>query len=221
MNAMTETKPIFDVNKTYRTRCGQHVKNVRAIGNRFLRGFRVCDGADFMWHADGRVIEGRDEFSDLMPGAIEDEKPEAKRTYHFYDPQMRMQELERRINVQNVTIAGMLVKIGEITNSLPLRNMLLRIETTEEFGRNIQSRVKIIEGFLRRFKPDPDMSTEPAPQTPYKPTIQGGWLNVYRAGSLAIDIKGRYLTKVVADEAARPDRIACIQIPDITEGEGL
>jgi uncharacterized coiled-coil protein SlyX len=50
-----------------------------------------------------------------------------------------------------------------------------------------------------------------------KPTIKGGWVNVY------CDFISRiHQTKAEADGAVSNEtRLACIQIPDITEGEGL
>jgi hypothetical protein len=56
-----------------------------------------------------------------------------------------------------------------------------------------------------------------------KRTIKGGWVNVYEAHEPPYTwIGGPYTSREGADRAFsdRP-RIACIQIPDITEGEGL
>lgn len=55
-----------------------------------------------------------------------------------------------------------------------------------------------------------------------KRTIKGGWVNVY-AGDLGFASLSEwtYETKGEADYKANRGRIACIQIPDITEGEGL
>jgi len=53
-------------------------------------------------------------------------------------------------------------------------------------------------------------------------TIKGGWVNVYQ-GMLGFAAFGNttFETKGEADFKGGPNRIACIQIPDITEGEGL
>lgn len=71
---------------------------------------------------------------------------------------------------------------------------------------------------LAAIKPQP---THPAFDPP-KPTIKGGWVNVYRDRS---GVAARIADYVWADkedaDAAGIDRIACIQIPDIQEGEGL
>lgn len=61
--------------------------------------------------------------------------------------------------------------------------------------------------------------------TPPKRTIKGGWVNVWfkGGGGVALDPNIRD-TKASADSYASGDegrRIACIQIPDFTEGEGL
>lgn len=51
-----------------------------------------------------------------------------------------------------------------------------------------------------------------------KPTIKGGWVNVYR------DFSAWHPTRQDADDAAWSQlghRIACLRIPDFTEGEGL
>lgn len=50
-----------------------------------------------------------------------------------------------------------------------------------------------------------------------KPTIKGGWANVYKFGSMNL-----HPTREAADQAAIGNsRIACIQIRDIAAGEGL
>lgn len=56
-----------------------------------------------------------------------------------------------------------------------------------------------------------------------KPTIKGGWFNVYRGDYGRPQYVGPY-SREMADSESQGDarcRIACIQIPDITEGEGL
>lgn len=55
-----------------------------------------------------------------------------------------------------------------------------------------------------------------------KATIKGGWVNVYRN----VDADGTMMFGRVHSSREEADthhlkRIACIQIPDITEGEGL
>lgn len=50
---------------------------------------------------------------------------------------------------------------------------------------------------------------------------KGGWVNVYSARGGRTSLSGFYPTKADAHAGSSPDRIACIQIPDITEGEGL
>jgi hypothetical protein len=52
----------------------------------------------------------------------------------------------------------------------------------------------------------------PAP----KPVIKGGWLNIYKDSQPVW-----HRTRALADGGAGAYRIACIRIPDITEGEGL
>lgn len=52
-----------------------------------------------------------------------------------------------------------------------------------------------------------------------KRIIEGGWVNFYPEGGWGPD--GPHATKHKADCQAGTGRIACIQIPDITEGEGL
>lgn len=55
---------------------------------------------------------------------------------------------------------------------------------------------------------------------PTKPTIKGGWMNVYfPRGEFSFDRP--YPTKAEAVARRCDGCIACIQIPDITEGEGL
>jgi len=82
--------------------------------------------------------------------------------------------------------------------------------------------MQIVEKIRKRH--DDFFCIEPDGSQP-KRTIKGGWLNVW-----AVDGGGRAMnptlfdTKDEADKHAAEDsgtRIACIQIPDITEGEGL
>jgi hypothetical protein len=73
-------------------------------------------------------------------------------------------------------------------------------------------------------KAAPFMSTAVDPP---KRTIKGGWVNVYvrrppgERETLNDSLVTFYVTRQAADAAAASNRIACIQIPDITEGEGL
>jgi hypothetical protein len=56
-----------------------------------------------------------------------------------------------------------------------------------------------------------------------KPTIQGGWVNVYRyAPSPMLHLSPVvFMTRQECDTYSQENRFACIQIPDFVEGEGL
>jgi hypothetical protein len=162
-------------------------------------------------------------------------------------------------------------------DALPLHNMLLRIETIEEFGRNTQERItaiheSLIERIDQAIKPigtlqqsmirligwartrgfaytgdgggmlGPDYARKVAchpgsaglsdeqlnplnSRAKPKRTIKGGWVNVYldeygraSVGSLHPTKEGAVGLRSATETAPI---IACIQIPDITEGEGL
>lgn len=73
--------------------------------------------------------------------------------------------------------------------------------------------------YERRIKTHPGNGVSPP-----KPTIKGGWVNVYWNKHRKIAMVGElYPTQAEAgaDGTGARARIACIQIPDIQEGEGL
>jgi uncharacterized coiled-coil protein SlyX len=85
-------------------------------------------------------------------------------------------------------------------------------------GKNTDDRLNALEkaneltaavGRLAAVKPDAA-----------KRTIKGGWVNVYRGIERLTGLGSLYEDKVDADTFGN-GRIACIRIPDITEGEGL
>jgi hypothetical protein len=72
--------------------------------------------------------------------------------------------------------------------------------------------------------PPPNPCSEPSCMVchPPKRVIKGGWLNVYRDGSgYRLDDKPCSDKRAVDGFTPSGERIACIQIPDFTEGEGL
>jgi hypothetical protein len=76
-----------------------------------------------------------------------------------------------------------------------------------------------------RLNQAPDDPCPPAPPAP-KRIIKGGWVNVYRGdyNGAHIDASKRWANKGDAEADTFGDtreRIACIFIPNITEGEGL
>lgn len=82
-------------------------------------------------------------------------------------------------------------------------------DTTNRF-RKIEEDIILI--MRRLYKLEHDRG----PQGSAKRTIKGGWVNVYRHGG------GMYHpTREDADSSGINNRIACIQIPDFQEGEGL
>lgn len=280
----TTTKPSFDPGKRYRTR-GNGIAIITEFSYGALRGF--SGKAPGAWNrGDGSYrgsMDGAEHHLDLMPDAISE----------YVDPPQefgihtQLANLRRDMAAQASVIAGMAAKIEELTHGqelidrfcehvtpkieaiadLPPRNMLMRIETSEECGRNTHERIedhtKQIGTLLDRiaelerqmpaalgFTPTkrdatpvetaieclhdrinalekhtgldarvslPEQFFNPDIKRPEaaKPTIKGGWVNVYLRSS------AWHPTREDADGSKSPKRIACIQIPDITEGEGL
>lgn len=88
---------------------------------------------------------------------------------------------------------------------------------------SLEERVEIIERFLSSIGPFEGFKAEPE-IFPAKRTIKGGWVNVYPGRGYLTPLDGPHPAKNVADAWAagdERDRIACIQIPDFQEGEGL
>jgi hypothetical protein len=298
--------PLFEVGKIYRTRDGSTAKIKDIILDKYaLRG--VVGREDHCWTFDGDWNQYGGEFGlDLMPGAIEEEKPEVievecqQRQIDILRREFNAQAtaiaimgativaLDQHLNARDNGIARRIVRIEsridgvdhrvEEMDELPLRNMLARIETSEECGRNTHQRLEghsqqigtlqtaQIKTFVRLAalesilvgqglelagkvnerlaaegmrdactaaadRAKPNGCTENASHTSTynahpKSTINGGWMNVYEAVGYAdmADMTGPFSRRDWADDAARRDgrtRRACIQIPDMTEGEGL
>jgi hypothetical protein len=299
-------KPLFEIGKIYRTRDGSTAKIKDIILDKYaLKG--VVGPEDHCWTFDGDWNQYGGECGlDLMPGAIEEEKPEA---IEVECQQRQIDVLRHAFNAQANVIAGMAAKIEvldqhlnarddgiarrivgiesridgvdhrvEEMDELPLRNMLARIKTSEECGRNTHQRLeghsqqigtlqtaqiktfvrlaalesilvgqgielagkvnaRIAAGIMRDActavadRAKPNGCTENASHANTynahpKSTIKGGWMNVYEAVGYAemSDMTGPFSRRDWADDAARRDRRtrrACIQIPDMTEGEGL
>lgn len=80
---------------------------------------------------------------------------------------------------------------------------------------NLTSHGRRLDGLAHRETP---------PQTPTKriKRLKGGWVNVYWNDYRRLMMLGEVRpTKAEADADGTSGRIACIQIPDIIEGEGL
>lgn len=140
---------------------------------------------------------------------------------------------------------------NDLSNRVPAHKRIddTRQDVAEEVGK-INARMSALSASLARVedmltserlitlaaKPDVAIAAEVSGALPlctcaqcdklrreYKPkrVIKGGWINVYEGPKGSANIGALCESKVEADMFHSPSRVACIQIPDITEGEGL
>lgn len=91
---------------------------------------------------------------------------------------------------------------------------------------NLMNKVEFIDDHSRQIASLKErvakLEHDHGPHEPAKRTIKGGWANVYRYHNGNIQITPcMFRTRAECDGEGTDHRIACIQIPDIEEGEGL
>ena len=230
MNAMTETKPMFEIGKTYKTRSGRKAKVIYLTDNRLI-GIDLDDNSAEDWRFNGQYESRAGSGMDLLPGAIEDEKPDID---VIAGMAAKIDELENRAANTSISNARMISKIDESAQHIGTLQQMVRLlmdkveaqggQISDLFSQIRKQRLQLrgdlpIDAGITKdhWKPTQEMVDRAvAMSSPPKRTIKGGWLNVYRG-----DHMPWHVDREEADEAASPSRIACIQIPAITEGEGL
>jgi hypothetical protein len=236
-------KPSFEVGKHYRTREGWIVKlrelvagSVYPLGGMFDRII-----GNHWWRSNGRWLHYTDaeHKRDLMPGAIEDEPVavEGTMTPEQFDIDMLMRAVDRQrseIAAQTNVIAGMAAKIEahECTIANLNRQSQGHSRITATLGQRVEEHSDRLDRLaielggkvnaLLSAESMRDACTAAADRA--KRTIKGGWVNVWQNPRGFVLSAFPHQTKASAHDEAVNDtgvRIACILIPDITEGQGL
>jgi hypothetical protein len=202
----------FEAGKTYRTRQGWFVKirEIKERSNYPLGGMFDRLTGNQWWTAQGRyrAYADGDHEHDLMPGAIEDGHGAQADINKMMNarPEPTMESRVSALECQMPAALGLTPTDRPAT-------------PVEEAINALHDRLKIVEGFLRRYTfPEPLNTSAEA-----KRTIKGGWVNVYdEHENYGLPLGKVYGTKALADaDECSSHRLACIHIPDITEGEGL
>lgn len=222
----------FEAKKTYRTQHGRTAQVCNDHGAAHSLPYRIVVLGDCMWAARDGAFKIYGDGDRMLPGAIEDEKPKVEQAglmvVDAFEMHRRfnvvtdtMDELRRRINVQGTTIAGMAAKI---------EGMQVYIDGSDARFDNHGTRLMNLQDRICKLEDRVDYHgiRLPTPE-PTKPTIKGGWVNVMDAPTLDQGrmLMGPYDSRDEADSFFRDRRdpryrrLACIQIPDFTEGEGL
>jgi hypothetical protein len=218
----------FETGKSYRTRGGSIAGPLRTnqdfSGKTYpLAGQIGCEAQT--WTSEGRYSIANEGKLDLLPGAIEDERPapvsitvtEADRMKARTNAiEARLKFLEKGVDVRLSVLERKHADMDEAVAYINGKSTDDRIEALEKCVKGILKHHGLMVGDYGMVHPVPE--TESAATT--KRTIKGGWVNVYSGIDRNIGLGGVYEDKVDADTYGN-HRIACIRIPDITEGEGL
>ena len=120
--------------------------------------------------------------------------------------------LQGQINAQALEIVAIRQRLTESANVIA--GMAAKIEQLTERADVVDRRL----GQIIAHVGVPMNAAAP----PTKRTIKGGWVNVYDYGHGVLHCSPIFFrTRAECDTEGTNSPIACIQIPDITEGEGL
>lgn len=195
---MTEFKPGY----TYRTKNGSIMRlmSQREFGSLTGKsGGNEC--VTLMYDKAGHARGGGWEAFDLLPGAIEDEPMDGEEVDGTGDATDRLNKLEAQVTD--------LFRQLHTERDNRAREIKVVLDTVESGRRGLVYRLDCID---KRWR-----GTKAAPKQ-----IKGGWVNVYRAGTRQWYGHVHDSRSDANFEAAtQMTRLACIQIPDFTEGDGL
>jgi hypothetical protein len=213
--------PDFEHGKQYRTRCGKVTGPLYAnpcFSGEVYPIVGLVDGAAKTWTPAGRYTTHGEGPLDLMPGAIGAVDPQCVLQGQIEALQTRVVNLMNAVEMQQSAMKhhqNALKGHGDALKHLR--------HTVTNHRERIYDHVNRISKLEVSAVCDPIINGASMPSeriTPPKRIIKGGWVNVYQ------DAAGPYFTRPwftrdEADKQAADGRISCIQIPDITEGQGL
>jgi len=188
----------IEVGKTYRTRSGL-TAGIAAIrdDDRAIEGWVDFDKgrSRVCWWPDGSISPGRDDPLDLIP--VEIDEPEAE----------PLTPTDQRIQLLFDGLARVEQRLAKMA------------EEQAADVRQAHNRMTRLSAIIDGVDKAREVLRKDMDERFTKRTIKGGWLNMYPDGN-----HFPHPDRASADKAsltAASDRIACIQIPDVTEGEGL
>jgi DNA repair exonuclease SbcCD ATPase subunit len=122
-----------------------------------------------------------------------------------------------RVKAQQERVDELETRLDRYVMELSHKASAERVDSLETRADGLNSRLDELE----RFHPRLD-APEPVPETGR--ILAGGWVNIYspdKSNTFDGSFVSCYATKQDADDAACPNRFACIRIADIVEGDGL
>lgn len=193
---------VFEAGKTYRAVNNALMKviEVRADG-----GFRACtikhgngnpNIVSVVYDSRGVTIQPGWSDYNLFYGAVEEESEAVKAYRATHAMAERIDNLEKHCEALQGRLDQADNEIGFLARHLGF---------------------SVADGQIVRLNGDPIRQSEAS----IKRVIKGGWVNVYKKDGAVGAIGPIYQNKGLCDHFRMADVIACIQIPDITEGEGL
>lgn len=208
----------FDVGSHYRTRAGDVaiVDGVHIGGDRYpVKG--SINGCDHTWTLKGCWFfdNVRQSPFDIMPGAIEVEAPQQEKLAPPATTTVfkRVAALEEKVDGALELLLPQVARLNDRAEKLERENGKLNGQLIQ-VAQTLERHERAIEE-LSVFPIVANGSNGAAIASARK-VIKGGWLNVYGDGGTNL-----HPTRSSADSGASCSRIACIQIPDLREGQGL